>query len=456
MDREVIMLAAMLAKPNFAMLAMPFVQRDFFQDAERAAIFEAIDKHWKKYEVMPNKAAVQLECPDNTQVETIFDAAICNGMTDDYLTDLGEQWCRERASFNVIATAIDVYDKNNNTVKESAIPAMLEAAISISFDTSIGHDWADDAAERWEFYHNPESTIPFDIAALNAITADKGVARKSLNIVMAGVNCGKTGFMCHLAAGYIKAGFNVLYITLEMQEKLIARRVDANIMGIDMDDIDRVSKDDFLNKIESIRQKSYGRLRFKEFPSGEASSMHIERVMHELQIKKNIKFDVVFVDYIGICASHRVSLKNTNSYGYLKCVAEELRALAMKHDVAVWSAVQLNRGGFSSTDVEMTDIADSFSIAATADMLISMMRTEELDAIDQVLIKQIKNRYANKNNKMRFPIGVNQEQQRYFDVEDADSNIAFAESKKKTTSAILANNASNKLASRSEKMKALQ
>ena len=179
MDREVIMLAAMLAKPNFAMLAMPFVQRDFFQDAERAAIFEAIDKHWKKYEVMPNKAAVQLECPDNTQVETIFDAAICNGMTDDYLTDLGEQWCRERASFNVIATAIDVYDKNNNTVKESAIPAMLEAAISISFDTSIGHDWADDAAERWEFYHNPESTIPFDIAALNAITADKGVARKS-------------------------------------------------------------------------------------------------------------------------------------------------------------------------------------------------------------------------------------------------------------------------------------
>ena len=262
--------------------------------------------------------------------------------------------------------------------------------------------------------------------------------------------------MCHLAAGYIKAGFNVLYVTLEMQEKLIARRVDANIMGIDMDDIDRVSKDDFLNKIESIRQKSYGRLRFKEFPSGEASSMHIERVMHELQIKKNIKFDVVFVDYIGICASHRVSLKNTNSYGYLKCVAEELRALAMKHDVAVWSAVQLNRGGFSSTDVEMTDIADSFSIAATADMLISMMRTEELDAIDQVLIKQIKNRYANKNNKMRFPIGVNQEQQRYFDVEDADSNMAFAESKKKTTSAILANNASNKLASRSEKMKALQ
>lgn len=463
MQKEVIILSALLLNKDYASAVSPFLKEEYFHDADYLDCYKALSAHYAKYQAMPNRAALLYDMlalrarkPEDEErlkalCNEVFDVAITSNMAYDWLITHTENFCKEKAAYNVIFKAISVYDGSDNKTPASSIPDMMRDAVNISFDVSVGHDWLDDAQKRWEYYHSPESCIPFDLSSLNAITNDKGVARKTLNILLAGVGCGKTGMMCHLAAGYAKQGFNVLYITLEMQEELISKRIDANVLNIPMHELDRLHVADFLSKIDQIKLKSYGRIIVKEFPTASAHSGHFNHIITDLKAKRNIDVDVIFVDYIGICASSRVGLSGVNSYTYLKNVSEELRALAQMHDAALWTAVQLNRGGFESTDVEMTDIADSFGIAASADMILSLTRTEELDSVGQVLMKQIKNRYDNKTNKLRFTLGVDQAKQQYYDVESQP-----IEREQATTSMILGNNAANKIASKAEKFKAFK
>lgn len=426
-SRERIILSALIKNNTFSSAAIPFLKNDYFADYNERLVFEVLMNYHLKYNVMPNKTALMYESlntrplNDSQQeqvtsiVNDIFETSV-DAKTDKWLLDTAEKFCQERAAFNVISTAIEVYNGEEKGIPEAAIPDMLREAVNISFNSSIGHDWLDDASKRFDFYNDPVACIPFELQSLNEIVGG-GIPRKTLNVVMAGVNCGKTGFLCSLAASYSKLGFNVLYVTMEMREELISKRIDANLLNVAMDDLASIGKDRFMDKVEQIKQKSYGKIIVKEFAPGAAHAGHINHVIKELNHRRKVKVDVIIVDYIGICASSRVGLNGVNSYTYLKSVSEELRALAVEHDAVCWSAVQLNRSGFGSSDVEMTDVADAFSIPATADFMLSLMRTEELDKMNQVLLKQIKSRYGNKTDKLRFVLGVDQAKQQYYDVE---------------------------------------
>lgn len=455
LEREVIILNSLINHKEFSSSALPFLKEDYFSDDVERASFIVIRDYYSKYECMPNKASFSLELSNakkwkpedneriNAMSENLYDISVCSGLSKEWLIETTEKFCREKAVYQVILKSIDIYEGNETKIPPGAIPDLMREAVNITFDSSIGHNWLEDAEKRYEFYHNPESAIPFDIEILNYITGGRGVTRKSLNLVMAGVNCGKTAFLCQLACSYARQGYDVVYFSMEMREELISKRIDANIFDTNLNDIDKLSKDMFMGKINEIRTKHYGNIIVKEYPNGTAHVGHFAHVLQELKNKKNIKPAVIIVDYIGITASSRVSSSNTNSYTYQKAVSEELRALAVKEDAIVWSATQLNRSGFDSADVEMTDIADSFGISATADMILSLMRTEALDEVSQVLMKQIKNRYANKNDKLRFTLGVDQAKQQFYDVDENINNSA--QKSGVTTARVLGNNSGNKL-----------
>lgn len=455
-NRELIILNSLLQNKEFKSIAMPHLEDEYFGAEEIwKACFKVMQAYNANYECMPNKASLSIELLDYKEwsgeqrtsisqlLDILFDPAFNSNPSLEWLIETTERFCKDKKAYQVIMKTIDIYNGSETKIPESAIPGLMQEVVNISFSTSVGHDWLADAEERFKFYHNPESCIPFDIETLNSITGGRGVARKSLNVIMAGVNCGKTGLMCHLASSYAKQGYNVLYITLEMREELISKRIDANLFDVRLGDIDKLDYNQFMHKINQIKEKSYGKIIVKEFPPGTAHAGHFAHLIQDLKTKLNIKPDVILVDYLGICSSQRAGA-GVNSYTYLKYVSEELRSLAVKEDAVMWSAVQLNRGGFDSADVDMTDIADSFAIAATADLLLSLMRTEELDEISQVLMKQIKNRYANKTERLRFTLGVDQEKQQYFDV---DGNLQQSAQHKntQTTAKVLGNNAMNKM-----------
>ena len=315
-------------------------------------------------------------------------------------------------------------------MKPEIIPDMLRDAVNITFDVSIGHDWLEDAAARYEYYTNPIARIPFQLDVFNRVTGG-GIPRKTLNVVAAGVNAGKTGFMCNLAAGYVKAGYNVLYITLEMAEEEISRRIDANLLNVPMDRLPKIGKTEFLNQIDYIKQKGYGKLILKQYEAGIGHSGHFRHILRELKTKRNIDIDVMFVDYLGICASALISHGKSNSYEYQKFIAQELRNIGITHDIAVWTGVQFNRQGMKSTDASMDDVADSMGVPATADYMVSLTRTDELDEMNQVMCKQIKSRYGDKSELLRFVVGVNQARQQYYDVENpALSKLKATESRR--------------------------
>lgn len=365
---EQIILAGLVREHEYADAVLPFLKPEYFLDTAERTVFETILAYHEKYNVMPNQTALTYEAthdtklPDQTveqirhTIGSMFGIKLEQNLK--WMLDTTETFCQHKAMYNVIMTAVEVYEGEEKRIPETAIPDMMRDAVNISFDMTVGHDWLDDAEKRYDFYTNPESTIPFDIAVLNEVTGGHGVPKKTLNVILAGVNAGKTGLMCYLASAYAKQGYNVLYITLEMREEMISKRIDANVLNIPLDDMSRVSRDVFMGKVEAIKQKGYGKIIVKEYPTGTAHSGHFNYLIKDIKKKRGIDIDVVFVDYIGICASSRVGMAGTNSYTYLKSVAEELRGLAMEHDCVLWSAIQLNRGGFSSTDVDMTDVAD--------------------------------------------------------------------------------------------------
>jgi archaellum biogenesis ATPase FlaH len=338
-------------------------------------------------------------------------------VNNQWLVDTTEGWCQERALHNAIMNSISIIDGEDEKHTKHAIPDMIKTALSVSFKTHIGHDYLEDSECRFDFYNEEHERIPFDLKMLNKVT-NGGVPKKTLNIVLAGTNVGKTLAMVHMAASYLKQGLKVLYVTMEMAEEWIANRIDANLMDRTLTEVESLQHTIFQKEIDKIKRESEnGKLIIKEFPTASAHAGHIRQTLDELKLKKKFEPDVIFVDYIGITASSRVKLGQTGSYFYVKAVAEELRGLAVETETALWSAVQVNRGGFNSSDPDLTDTAESFGLPATADFMIGITRTEELDELGQLMVKQLKSRYGNKNHYNKFVLGVDPDKMQLFDVD---------------------------------------
>lgn len=426
-ELDEIILSGLVKNKDYSESVLPYLKDEYFFDEIDQALYKCIVHYSESYHVMPDQTALYYEVthqknknytPDEIEeikfkLNNIFNVLSTN---HDWTIEKTEKFCREKAAYIAIQKAIKIYSGEDTKTSPGLIPDMLNEAINITFDNRIGHDWLLDAEARYDYYTNQEHRIRFLIQALNDIT-DNGIPRKTLNLIMAGPNAGKSAMMCQLAADYIKQGYNVLYVTFEMREEEIARRIDANLLDIEMKEFRNISKDLFMNKFEEIKQKSYGVLKIKEYENGGAHCGHISNLVKDAKNKLGIKFDVIFSDYVGIMASSRLNISSVNTYTYQKAISEELRGLGQKHDAIVWSGVQVNRGGSESTDTEMSDIADSFGIPATADFMISLIRTEEYDEVNKILLKQIKSRYANKSDCLRFLLGVNPDKNVYYDIE---------------------------------------
>lgn len=422
---EELILTNLITNDKYARKVLPFIRTSYFQDEADKVIFKSYVKYFQEYNSVPTRDALKHEITelDGLDEET-FEFAI--NRIDEYkqteepdfkwLVDKTEIFCQEKSLYNSIMACIGIIDGTDKKLTKHAMPDLLKEALAVSFDTNIGHDYFEDAEERFEFYNMEHARIPFDWDIFNLIT-NGGVPNKTLNIILAGTNVGKTLGMIAIASSYLMRGKNVLYITMEMSEEAISNRIDANLMDIDINDVDKLEHAKFSSNIGKLRSKTNGKLIVKEYPTSSAHVGHFRVLLQELAMKKNFKPDAIFVDYIGIMASSRVSMATTSSYFYIKAIAEELRALGVEHDVPVWSAVQSNRSGQNDSDVDMTNTAESFGLPATADFMIAFIRTEELDALNQLLVKQLKSRYGNKNYYEKFVIGVDAGRNQLYDVE---------------------------------------
>ena len=432
MTVEHTILSQLLYNDEYARRVLPFLRSSYFHESAEKALFKTYVEYWQKYNVAPTKEALSLEVSNREDISDgeydeaigIIDHAIVEDDPNfDWLVDKTEEWCQDKAIYNAVTDAISIIDGEDEERTRHAIPDLLKEALGVSFKTNIGHDYIEDAEDRFRFYGEEFARIPFDLTLFNKIT-NGGVPDGTLNVILAGTNVGKTLSMIHFTGSYLKQGKNVLYITLEMAEEEIARRVDANLFDVKINDVERMEEGKFKQGIGKLKTKTNGKLIIKQYPTGAGHVGHFRQLLQELWLKKNFKPDVIMIDYIGICASARVKLGNTNSYFYVKAVAEELRGLGIEFECPIWTAVQATRGGFGNTDMDITDTAESFGLPATADLLFGAIRTEELDALGQLLIKQMKNRYGNKNYYEKFVIGVDAEKQQLFDVEDsAQDNI---------------------------------
>lgn len=341
------------------------------------------------------------------------------------MLDTTEKWCQEKAIYNAIMDSIQILDGKDRNRDKGSIPLLLSDALGVSFDPHVGHDYVDKWSDRYDFYHKIENRIPFDLAYFNKITSG-GIPRKTLSIVLAGTGVGKSLAMCHFAAANLLQNFNVLYITLEMAEERIAERIDANLMNVTMDDLKLLSKDMYEKRMKNIMSKTTGKLIIKEYPTASAHTGHFRALLNDLAIKRNFKPDVIFVDYLNICASARIKAgSNVNSYTYIKAIAEELRGLAVEFDVAIFSATQTTRSGFTNSDPGLEDTSESFGLPATADLMFALISTEELEALNQIMVKQLKNRYNDPTLNKRFTVGIDRARMKLYDLNaSAQTDIA--------------------------------
>jgi len=428
---EKTILRNLLYNEEFTRKVLPFIDNKYFHDSTEKVLFERLTEHIHKYNGLPSKEAIEISINDMDDIsDTMFQQTIDligeletekdTATDEDWLLAETEKFCQEKAVYNAIMKSIQIIDDKNGKTGQGEIPKILSDALSVSFDPNIGHDYFEDIEERFDFYHREETKIPFDISLLNSITKG-GLPNKSLNIVMAGTGVGKSLFMCHCAGSNLNDGKNVLYITLEMAEERIAERIDANLLDMDIADLVGLSKDNYNRKVENVQSKTVGRLIVKEYPTAVASSTHFRHLLNELHLKKNFKPDVIYIDYLNICASSRIKMgSNANSYTLVKSIAEELRGLAVEYDVPVVSATQTTRTGFSSGDLELTDTSESFGLPATADFMVGMISSEELEEQGLVIIKQLKNRYNDLTKNKRFTVGIDRDKMRLFDSEDQE------------------------------------
>jgi replicative DNA helicase len=432
---EKIILKNLFQNEPFLRKVLPYLKAEYLQERSEKILFEEIQKYVLKYNNLPTHEAIQVELENR---EGLFedDYKKCFELVDelksntevsrqDWLAEQTEKFCQEKALHNAILESIQILDEKSKTDKsKGSIPQILSEALSVSFDPNIGHDYIENAEQRYQFYHTIEKRVPFDLDYFNRITKG-GLPQKTLNIALAGTGVGKSLFMCHMAASCLSQNLNVLYITMEMAEEKIAERIDANLLNVKLEDLGNLPKDVYDRKISRLKENIKGKFIIKEYPTASASSTHFRNLLNELSLKKNFKPDIIFIDYLNICASARIKHgANVNSYSYIKAIAEELRGLAVEFCVPIMSATQTTRTGFSNTDPGLEDTSESFGLPATADMMFALITSEELESLNQIMVKQLKNRYNDPTLNKRFAIGVDRSKMRLYDIEQsAQKNI---------------------------------
>ncbi|HBZ39051.1 MAG TPA: DNA primase [Balneola sp.] len=419
-------LSELIENEDYARTVLPHMRKDYFSDRNERIIFEEIQKFVEKYNSLPTKSSIEIEIDNrrdlNEQdVKTVL--SVVKSLEKDenanfeWLVETTEKFCKDKAVYNAIVEGIQIIDGKDKERDIDSLPNILSDALAVGFDNSVGHDYLLDSDERFDFYHTVEEKIPFDLEFFNRITKG-GLPPKTLNIALAGTGVGKSLFMCHMAANCMNQGKNVLYITLEMAEERIAERIDANLMNISMEDLHDLPKSMYVTKIGRIKKDTNGQLIIKEYPTASAHTGHFRGLVKELAIKKSFKPDIIFVDYLNICASSRFKgSTSVNSYMYIKSIAEELRGLAVESNLPIVSATQTTRSGFGSSDVELTDTSESFGLPATADLMFALISTEELEGLNQILVKQLKNRYNDPTMNKRFVVGIDRAKMRLYDCE---------------------------------------
>ena len=421
---QTIILRNLIQNEEFTRKVIPFLKPEYFE-GEYKHIFKSIASFVSKYNKMPTPEALDVELEDYEFDRSIIEDLKVNEQTDlEWIYDQTEKWCQDRSIYLAIMESISIIDGKHNKLTKDALPDLLSDALSVSFDSSVGHDYIDDSLERFRFYHKSEERIPFDLDLLNKITKN-GLPNKTLNVCLAGTGAGKSLFMCHHAAFCLSVNKNVLYITLEMAEERIAERIDANLMNVPIDQLENMPKNTFENKISKITEKGCGKLIIKEYPTGSAHNGHFRALLNELKLKKDFVPDIIFIDYLNICASSRLKGIGgaVNTYSYVKAIAEELRGLSIEYNVPIFSATQTNRTGYSNSDVDITDTSESFGLPQTVDFLFALITTEELDQLNQVMIKQLKNRYNDPTYYKRFLVGIDRAKMRLYDIEESGQTL---------------------------------
>jgi len=428
---EQIILSNLCYNEEYLRKVIPFLKPEYFSRNEDRIVFNKIATHTETYNAAPSKQALMIAVTDDkavtesefSEIQAIVETLDTEDADSQWLLDETEKFCKDKALYNAVMESIGILDGRNKDLSKDAMPSILSEALSVGFDNNVGHDYIENADERFDFYHRLEEKLPFDLEMFNKIT-NGGLSNKTLNVALAGTGVGKSLFMCHMAAANIAAGKNALYITLEMSEERIAERIDANLMNLPIGQLKDLSKSMFDDRISKLNEKIQGRLIVKEYPTASAHAGHFKSLLNELKLKRNFRPDIIFVDYLNICTSSRFRAgSSANSYTIIKSIAEELRGLAVEFDVPIVTATQTTRGGYNNSDVELTDTSESFGLPATADLMLALISTEELEQLGQIMVKQLKNRYADPTTNKRFMIGVDRARMKLFDLEDSQAGL---------------------------------
>ena len=429
---EQVILRNVLTNESYMRKVLPFIKPEYFQGVYNQ-LFKEAGKFVAKYNKLPNLDAFKIEIDNSDKfnddqylaaMEILPNIFVKETADEQWLEDTTEKWCQDRAIHNAIMESISIIDGKHKNLTKNALPDLLSKALAVSFDTNIGHDYIENVNERFQFYHEDEERIPFDIEYFNDITKG-GLPNKTLNIALAGTGVGKSLFMCHCAGNVLVQGKNVLYITMEMAEERIAERIDANLLNIPLDQLQHITQDSLVKKVGTLAAKTNGKLIIKEYPTGSAHTGHFRALLNELKLKKNFVPDMIFIDYLNICASSRMKGMggSINSYTYIKAIAEELRGLAVEFNVPIFSATQTTRSGYSSSDPGLEDTSESFGLPATADLMFALVSSEELEALGQIMVKQLKNRYNDPNFKKRFAVGIDKSRMKLYDIDNPQGNL---------------------------------
>ena len=419
-------LSNLVFNEDYCRKVIPFIKDEYFTGAGNKIVFSIISDYVDKYDALPTAEVLSIEADQREdlnessykEVNACISSLANEESNFDWMVETTEKWCQERAVYIALMESVKIADGNDSNQDKGAIPHILSQALSVCFDSHVGHDYIDDALDRYDYYHRDEEKIPFDLEFFNKITKG-GLHRKSLNVALAGTGVGKSLFMCHVAASCLLQGKNVLYITMEMAEERIAERIDANLLNINIKDLAGLPKVMFENKVNRLASKTQGKLIIKEYPTASAHVGHFKSLLSDLALKRSIRPDIIFVDYLNICASQRYKGSIVNSYTYVKAIAEELRGLACEHDVPIVSATQTTRAGYGSSDVDLTDTSESFGLPATADLMFALISTEELEGMNQIMVKQLKNRYHDPTMNKRFCVGIDRAKMKLYDVEQS-------------------------------------
>ena len=428
---EQTILRHLLTDEKYMRKVLPFIKPDYFEGPYRV-LFKEAGKFVAKYNKLPVKESFKIELDQSEISSEQYKLAVEvmpvlfeeDKVDEQWLADTTEKWCQDRALHNAIMESISIIDGKHETLTKNALPDILQKALGVAFDANVGHDYIENAEERFEFYNKEEDRIPFDLEYFNRITKG-GIPNKTLNVALAGTGVGKSLFMCHCAAAALTQGLNVLYVTMEMAEERIAERIDANLLNIPIDQLDKTPKVNFTEKVHELSKKTNGKLIIKEYPTGSAHAGHFRALLNELKLKRQFEPDIIFIDYLNICASSRMKGMGgaINSYNYIKAIAEELRGLAVEFDVPVFSATQTTRSGYSNSDVGLEDTTESFGLPAPADLMFALISPEELERSGQLMVKQLKNRYNDPTKYKRFVIGVDRSKMRLYDAEESDQTL---------------------------------